>query len=248
VLGVTNDGTPAVMKFSTPSSALYYYSDNGTAIPYLIDTGDFIPSQQLAIDTLLNYFALSRTFDSPMTGTLDIVLYLNGVVLRTYAGQNSALAMLRVQSMVADKRIANSYRLVINNNAAPETLNAGFIFTLNAILLFGRFQARGKYATETVSGNVGSVLGDCVTNTIAGKAEVIVNSTDTVFVWDIAFTKQYAGNEGTVPSYRFTMEPAYVLGSDKSTPENVIIVSQSLTGITLRSTADNTLVKFQATE
>lgn len=248
-IGTTNDTTAEFKKFSDPASNTYYYNDGGTNIPYQIDTGDFIPSLEESIDTILNYFILARSFDSPSQGTLDVDLYKDGSLLRTYADQNKANPYLPIRSRVDDPRIGNSWRLRINSNSSPEMLNAGTILSLDHIFLFGEYRARGKKANESVTGTTGSVLGDGVSNTIAGKQEVIVNSTDTTFTWDIAFTKSYTGNEGAgIPKYRFEMEPAYVLGSDKSTLEAITIVSKTLTTITLRSTTDNTLVKFEAKE
>ena len=249
VVGTTSDATAEFKKFSDPATNMYYYSDGGTAIPYLIDTGDFIPSGDEAMNTALNYFGISRTFDSPSQGTLDVLLYKDGSLLRTYASRPKTSAMLRIASMIGDPRLANSWRLVINSNSDPETLNAGNVLTMNKIFLYGEHRARGKKATELTTGNTGSVLGDGVSNTIAGKLEITVNSTDTTGTFDIPFTKSYTGTEGAgIPSYRFEMEPAYVIGSDHSTVETVTIISKSLTQIVLRSSSDLTLVKFRAVE
>ena len=247
----TNDATPEIKKFSDPATNVYYYADGSTSIAYEIDTADFIPSGDLAFDTILNFWTLSRTFDLPTIGTLDIDLWKDGVLLRSYAGQNKANAMLRINSLVSDARIGNSWRLHINSNSSPELLNAlGSILTLNKILLYGEIRARGKRANELTTGIIGLEIGDGMSNTVSGVKEVIVNSTDTAFVWDTPFTKIYtSGSEGAgQPQYRFEFETPYVVGSDHSTAETVVIVTKSLTGITLRSSSDNTLVKFDAFE
>lgn len=243
------DTSGNIFQWSNPTTGFFYTSDNTQAIKYRIDTGDFIPSQDEMFDTVLNYWAISKTFDSPLQGTLDIDLYSDGSLLRTYGSQSSADQVLRINSIISDARIANTWRLRINSNASPELLNAGSILTHNKIFLYGEFRPRGKRATEVSSGNVGTGLGDCVSNTISGTQEVTVNSTDTTFTWDIPFTKSYTGTEGAgIPTYRFEMEPAYIIGSDHSVAETVIIISKSLTQIVLRSTSNSTIVKFKATE
>ena len=78
---------------------------------------------------------------------------------------------------------------------------------------------------------------------IGGKTEVLVNSTDTILIFDSPFvgtTLDMAGT--TVPAYKFIIESAYV--DDPHTQEEVIIVSKSLTQITLRSASDATKVSY----
>lgn len=92
---------------------------------------------------------------------------------------------------------------------------------------------------------VGSGL--LLAGTVNGIAEVLINSTDTSFVWDIPFTRTYTDLLGnTVPVYRFTIEYAQVNGI--WIDESVTIVSKSLTGMTLRSSSDATVVRFIAEE
>jgi len=82
---------------------------------------------------------------------------------------------------------------------------------------------------------------------IGGKAEILVNSTDTAFTWDVPFTKEltdYAG--ATEPAYRFIVMGAYV--TDTGIQETIEIVSRTLTTITLKSAADATRVSFAVYE
>lgn len=89
--------------------------------------------------------------------------------------------------------------------------------------------------------------GSTLIGTVSGIPEVIINSTDTAFVWDIPFTRTYTDTNGdTVPLYRFDVEFARVVGS--WVDESITIVSKSLTGMTLRSSSDNTVVRFKAEE
>ena len=243
------DSSGNVYQWSNPTTGAFYKDDNGTAIIPYIDTGSFIPSGDEAFDFVLNYIGLSRTFDSVGTGSLDIDLYKDGTLLRSYTAQDNSSKFLPINSVVSDARQGNQWRMVYNTNATnPEHLLAGTILTLNKMFWYGELRKRSKRATEHSAGQSITPLGGCVSGTIGGKQEVTVNKTDTPFVWDSPFTKTYTGVEGSVPTYRFKMQPAYVIGSDQSTVETITIVSQTLTGITLRSSSDSTLVKFEATE
>lgn len=98
-------------------------------------------------------------------------------------------------------------------------------------------------------GTHGPIVGSAVTQVgyVNGLMEVLVNTTNTAFSWDTAFTKQYTDLYGaTVPAYRFIVESARVHGS--GIDESVTIVAKSLTGMTLRASTDATVVKFRAEE
>ena len=86
-----------------------------------------------------------------------------------------------------------------------------------------------------------------IVGTVNGIPEVLVNTTDTSFTWDVPFTLTYTDLQGnTVPKYRFTVEFARMVGS--GIDESVFIVSKSLTGMTLRASSDATIVRFRAEE
>lgn len=88
-----------------------------------------------------------------------------------------------------------------------------------------------------------------MSNTIGGKQEVTVNRTPTVFTWDAPFLKSYTGVEGAgIATYRFEFEPPYVIGSDKTQVEEIVITAKTLTTITLAASSDNVLCKFSASE
>jgi len=90
----------------------------------------------------------------------------------------------------------------------------------------------------------GVLLTEAQYGTVSNRTDVIINSTNTAFVWDKAFTQTYVDSYGaTVPSYRFVVQEARI-GGTGATNEEITIVSQSLTGMTLKSTSDNTLVRF----
>ena len=98
-------------------------------------------------------------------------------------------------------------------------------------------------------GTFAPIVGSAVTliGLVSGIPEVLINSTDTAFVWDTAFTKTYTDIAfATVPAYRFDIEFARVSGS--WIDETVVIVAKSLGGMTLRSSSDNTIVRFRAVE
>jgi len=83
--------------------------------------------------------------------------------------------------------------------------------------------------------------------TVGGIPEVVINSTDTSFVWDIPFVQTYTDTQGdTVPLYRFELEFARIVAS--WIDETIVIVAKSLTGMTLRSSSDATVVRFKAEE
>lgn len=82
---------------------------------------------------------------------------------------------------------------------------------------------------------------------IDGSQEVIVNSTDTLLTWDTPFVKTYVGLTGTTtPAYYFGVQSARVGSS--TIEESITVVSYTLTTITLKSTSDNTTVRFKAWE
>jgi hypothetical protein len=92
---------------------------------------------------------------------------------------------------------------------------------------------------------VGSGL--LLSGTVNGIREVLIQSTNTAFTWDVAFTRTYTDLQGaTVPLYRFDVEFARIVGS--FIDESIILVSKSLTGMTLRSSSDATVVRFLAEE
>jgi hypothetical protein len=85
------------------------------------------------------------------------------------------------------------------------------------------------------------------TGLIGGKAEILVNSTNTTHTWDVPFTKEitdYAGS--SEPAYRFIVMSAYV--TNTAIQEEIQIVARTLTTITLKSTADTTRVSFAVYE
>lgn len=79
---------------------------------------------------------------------------------------------------------------------------------------------------------------------VGGVAEAIINRADTTITWDTPFTETYTDLAlNTVPTYRFIVQEARV-GGTGVTNETIVIVDQQLDSITLRSSSDNTLVKF----
>lgn len=82
---------------------------------------------------------------------------------------------------------------------------------------------------------------------VNGIPEVLVNTTNTSFTWDTPFTQTYTDLSGnTVPKYRFDIEYAQVSGAGIN--EEIMIIAKSLTGMTLRSSTDSTVVRFKANE
>lgn len=82
---------------------------------------------------------------------------------------------------------------------------------------------------------------------IGGKAEILVNSTNTAFTWDVPFTKELTDYAGTAePAYRFIVMSAYV--TNIAIQEEIEIVARTLTTITLKSTSDATRVSFAVYE
>jgi hypothetical protein len=122
----------------------------------------------------------------------------------------------------------------INITAGTELYNYpdGFIREFSACM--------GTFATVTDSNIIQRGY-------VSSKKEALVNTTNTTLTWDTPFVKTYKDLSGTlVPAYYFGVKSAYV--SDPTSQESIVIVSQSLTGVVLRSTSDSTIVKFEAFE
>jgi hypothetical protein len=100
-----------------------------------------------------------------------------------------------------------------------------------------------------VNGTHGPIVGSVYTRIglVNGISEATVNIADTTINFDQAFVKTYTNlSNVSVPAYRFTIESARVGTSE--TEESITIVSKTLNSITLKSTSDNTVVKFLAAE
>jgi len=250
VLVVDTSGN--VYQWSNPTTGAFYSTDNGTAIYPYIDTGSFIPSGDEGMDTVLNYWALSRTFDQNTVGQLDIDLYKDGSIVRSYTSQDKTSIFLPINNVVSDARQGNWWRLVLNSNTStPEHLNAGTILTLNKIFLYGEFRKRSKRASEHSAGTTIVPLGGCVSNQVGGFQEVTLNRAPQTFTWDVPFTKTYtSATEGAgTPSYVIKAgQSPYVVGSDKSQVPLVTVSAQTLTTFTAYASEDNVRFHFEATE
>lgn len=89
----------------------------------------------------------------------------------------------------------------------------------------------------------GTLVTSAQYGTVNGKTEAVVNSTNTTLTFDKAFTQTYVDLLGnTVPAYRFVIQEARQSGSTIN--EEILIVSQTLTSITLRAPVDSVYVKF----
>lgn len=246
------DSSGNIYQWSNPTTGAFYKDDNGTAIIPYLDTGSFIPSGDEAFDTILNYWALSRTFDAATVGQLDIDLYKDGSLLRSYTSQDKTSIFLPINSVVSDARQGNTWRLVINSNTStPEHLNAGTILTLNKIFLYGELRKRSKRASEHSAGFSTTPLSGCVSNTVSAVQEVTLNRAPATFTWDAPFTKTYTSpTEGVgTPSYVIKADGSpYVIGSDKSQVPLVTISAKTLTTFTAYASEDNVKFHFEATE
>jgi len=143
-------------------------------------------------------------------------------------------AVDRVQSRICEEANAYETRGAVNLVADTELYNYpdGMISEISI-----------------VSGTHAPIVGSVFTRIglVDGIKEVIVNTTDTTVTFDQAFVKTYTDLSGSsVPAYRFTVESAAVGAS--ATQESITIVSKALGSIVLKSTSDNTLVKFFAAE
>ena len=248
VLGLSTEGTPTLYQFSNPTTGAYYYADSGSHIRYQMDTGDIVTGGDLSMDTWLDRIQVARYFDMPMQGTLETKIYRDGNLLRTLSGMDKTSVYLKAAVMSDDPKIGNTWRLAINTNTStPETLNAGTDFRIQGLRFYGHPKHRQRvsdagYSSSGFTGGGGEV------GTIAGQYEIIVNEADTTGTWDKPFTLQYVNLAGsTVPLYRFIIESAVVQG-ETIPNEEITVVSKSLTQIVLRSSTNNTLVKFRASE
>lgn len=100
-----------------------------------------------------------------------------------------------------------------------------------------------------VNGTHGPIVGSVYSRIglVDGISEAIVNIAETTLTFDQPFVKSYLNlSNVSVPAYRFTIESAKVGSSEIE--ESITIVSKTLNSITLKSTSDNTLVKFLAAE
>jgi hypothetical protein len=123
--------------------------------------------------------------------------------------------------------------------------------TMNLIANTERYNYPDGMVSEIaiVPGTFGTIVGSAVTKVgyVNGIMEVNVNTTDTLITFDDAFIKTYVDLGGnTVPAYRLTIESATISGS--TVAEEITIVSKTLGAITLRSSSNNTKVKFRAEE
>ena len=248
VLGVTTATTPTVKRLIWKYSAIIsdyalYYSDDGTAYPAILDTGDFVMANG-------RYFQWSklqilRNYDSLTTGSVDCAFYLDGSLVKSYTGLDNSANFLEIASISNDKRIGYSTRFIYNTNVStPEKLNAGSKLQFEAILLYGDTIPLEVLTPAQGGTSIVQILG-----TIAGVREVVITSADTdqTFTFDVPFTDTYVGQTGLQPAYRFDIDSAHqlVVGvEDVSTNVTVSIVSKTLTTITLRSSEDNTLVRY----
>ncbi len=245
VLGVSTETSPAVYQFSNPTMGTYYYTDSGTAIKYRFDTGNVVLSPSETRDFLLDRIQVSRYLDNGTTGTLEATLSRDGTSQRTYTGIDKTSKYQKLAVYSSDPCIGNTWGLDYNNGNSPETLDTGSDFRILGLYYFGHDIPRERVneSNYQTTQEVG-----CMSNTIANRQEVIVNETDTSYTFDTPFTLTYVDLSGaTVPKYRFTFEPPSVSGVVIPI-ESVTIVSKTLTGIVLRSSSNNTLVKFVATE
>jgi len=143
---------------------------------------------------------------------------------------------------------ASSYVADVDAPDAVVSIKPGSRTTTGFIVLSDGPTAEGFYQVEGPTDDFNAGLGETasgVIGTVGGIAEVVIDSTDTDIVWDVPFVNTYTDIAlATVPRYIFIPEYAQVPGD--GIDETITIIAKSLTGMTLRSSADGTVVRFRA--
>lgn len=102
---------------------------------------------------------------------------------------------------------------------------------------------------EIIPGTFAPLVGSNVfqVGLVNGVPQVTIQDVDTSFVWDDAFVRTYVDPVSSlpVPSYRFIVESART-AADPFTDQSWTIVAKSLSGMTLRASAPDTIIKFRA--
>lgn len=119
----------------------------------------------------------------------------------------------------------------------------GFIVLSDAETDEGFYQVEGP--TDDFNQGLGEAEEDVIGTTDGGKLEAIVNTTNTDINWDVPFVNEVDDtDDNPVPRYSFIVEQARVDGNDYD--ETIYIVSKSLDKVVVKSSSDNTRVKFRA--
>lgn len=141
-LGNNNKG---LRQFQNPSTGAFYSTDAGIAIKSQLDTGNFNFGHDK--DFVFNKLIFNKTFDANPSGTLDVQLWRDRVLLRNYTSLDKSKIRLYVHSVIGDKKIGFEWRFIYNSNSAPE-LATGAQLQIDSIELYGEIRSRSKRATE----------------------------------------------------------------------------------------------------
>lgn len=150
-LAVNSGGTiQGVKQFANPHGTMYY-KDDSTDISYLIDTGDIIASGDPSKDFRLNKFVIDRTMDDYTKGNLDVHIYRDGVLHKTFLdvgktpgdGVNSSIRV-ELRNGVEQTRVGYLWRMVINGGSDPEVLRNGNLIQTDALEIHGESISRRK--------------------------------------------------------------------------------------------------------
>jgi len=147
VLALGTPGNRGLRQFQDHETGDFYYTDDGVAIKYQLDTDYFNFGHDK--DFVLSKIVFNRMFDATASGTLTASLYNDRVLIRTYTLE-AARYRVYMHSVVGDKRLGFEWRFIYNNDSSPEVM-AGDVMQIDSIEIYGELRSRSKRATEVVT-------------------------------------------------------------------------------------------------